>query len=101
MNNAICEDRTVARREEGYWRGAGNIITSVAKRLRRNQRRRHLTTLNGLSSAELADMGLRRDDLYEVAAADVGEDVTCLLASIADRRRHPVNASLKASVDET
>ena len=63
------------------------IIYSIASLFQSMRRRKHLKTLGQLSDQQLSDIGLYRDDIYEVKKLGYFHDVTCHLAEISRRRR--------------
>ena len=64
-----------------------SIVTAkVAGLLRAFRNRRELYHLGQMSDVELADIGLRRGDLFEVAEAPLAIDPTGRLGAIAARR---------------
>ncbi len=64
-----------------------NTWRTVRLLLQGISRRKHLVALARLSNAELADIGITRDDIHESAALGLSKDVTCHLGKIAKRRR--------------
>ena len=67
-------------------------LVAFMSRLKRNRRRRrHLAILSRFNDEELADMGLRRDDLYEAAMLGAEADVTRHLADTSRQRRRAIH----------
>lgn len=96
MQHTLCEQKAVTYSGIGIWNLVGKYTHTTARLLRSMRRRKHLATLNQMSPAQLADIGLRRDDLYESAALGLDEDVTCHLAGIARQRRMLINRSIQS-----
>jgi uncharacterized protein YjiS (DUF1127 family) len=94
MQHTLCEQKATAYPGSPIWNFAGKIATMASNLMRCMRRRKHLATLGQMSPAQLADIGLRRDDIYESAALGLDEDVTCHLANIARQRRLLVNRSI-------
>ncbi len=81
-----CHETSQVKDRKTFWDTILHFFRSV-------HRRRHLDSLARLSNAQLADIGLRRGDLYESAALGLGEDVTTHLATIAENRRASIYRS--------
>ena len=64
------------------------MTTRLVRLVRSVFRRRHLATLNAMNAQQLADIGLRRDDIHQSAALGMSEDVTLHLARLVRQRRN-------------
>ncbi len=87
MQNVMTEKRPMIACEVESKGILTNTWRSVRLLVQRISRRKHLLALARLSNAELADIGITRDDIHESAALGLSEDVTCHLGKIAIRRR--------------
>jgi len=96
MQHTLCEQKTIAYPGSPVMNFVGRLATTATNLQRCMRRRKHLATLSQMSPAQLADIGLRRDDLYESAALGLDEDVTCHLASIARQRRMIINRNIRS-----
>ncbi len=87
MQQTIYSQPTISRPGTGTWNSVRNLMRMVVHLVRCIHRRNHLVTLSRMSTSELADIGLRPDDLHESASLGLGQDVTGHLANIARQRR--------------
>ncbi len=93
MDHTCTHDELAASKSNGFFDQLNLNFGKLALLFRRMTNRRHLASLHGLSDQQLMDIGLYRDDLHEVAALGLTEDVTTQLAQVARQRRQSIDCA--------
>lgn len=90
MTETNCTEHTI--RQPLALNLAAAVVAKTTALLRAIRNRRELYHLGEMSDIELADVGLRRGDLFEAVESPIHVDPTGQLGLIASARAHEISA---------